>query len=181
MKVDDANPCQENINTEKKAHPLTRELEIFIASESLLWSSTVGATPLGPFSVERGEREWILQWTFPSIYLLDLRPVLRHLVRHFSYINVTVLKVCRRLHGDECWRTMAVNVAQVNEEAESRLTRSLNLERLHAKAQPYDSPLHEASQKKVPRWKIIYIPHIKSFYYVVPSRARPRRRKGYHG
>ena len=27
---------------------------------------------------------------------------------------------------------MAVNVAQVNEEAESRLTRSLNLERLHA-------------------------------------------------
>ena len=57
MKVDDANPCQENINTEKKAHPLTRELEIFIASESLLRSSTVGATPLGPFSVERRERE----------------------------------------------------------------------------------------------------------------------------
>jgi hypothetical protein len=54
--VDDANPCQENINTEK-AHPLTGELEIFIASESLLRPSTVGATPLGPFSVERGERE----------------------------------------------------------------------------------------------------------------------------
>jgi hypothetical protein len=54
---------------------------------------------------------------------------------------------------------MVVNVAQVNEEAESRLTRSLNLERLHAKAQPYDSPLHEASQKKVPRLKsFIFFP-----------------------
>lgn len=57
MKVDDANPCQENINTEKKAHPLARELEIFTASESLLRSSMIGATPLGSFPVERGERE----------------------------------------------------------------------------------------------------------------------------
>ena len=48
---------------------------------------------------------------------------------------------------------MAVNVAQVNEEAESRLTRGLNLERLHAKAQPYGPPL-QASQKKVPRSKL---------------------------
>ena len=48
---------QESINTEKKAHPLVRELEIFIASESLLRPSTIGATPLGSFSVEREERE----------------------------------------------------------------------------------------------------------------------------
>ena len=55
MKVDDANPCQENINTEKKAHPRARELVISITSESPLRSFMIGATPLGSFSVERGE------------------------------------------------------------------------------------------------------------------------------